>query len=130
MMLRCLFLACVLLIAAPAVRAGTIYEVIIKSGDKTVTYDVRFGGTRLAENMTAFDPATKKFVYLSWMRRGGKKPEPAAVIWDHATGRTIELYKFPGAKGPLPAIPSIEDMKVCPMTGDKAFKKRPKIAID
>jgi hypothetical protein len=129
MLVRCTILALYLLIATPALQAGTVYKVTSKMGDKTVTYDVRFGGTRLNDHMTAFDPMTRKFVYLTWPRRG-KKPEPAATIWDHTTGKTVELYKFPGAKGPLPAIPSIRDMKVCPMTGDKAFKAEAKIAVD
>jgi hypothetical protein len=128
MLLRCTVLAFVLL-SAPAIQAGTVYKVTSKMGDKTITYEVRFGGTRLNDHMTAFDPASKKFVYLTWSRRG-KKPEPAAVIWDHATGKNIELYKFPDAKNPLPVIPSIGDMKVCPMTGDKAFKAKATIAVD
>jgi hypothetical protein len=120
-----LVLACVA--AAPA---GTIYKVTAKKGEETVTYEVRFGGTRLAETWTAFDPKTKKFVHLSWMRRGGKEPEPAALIWDHRTGQTVKLYKFPGASAPLPVIPNIEAMKVCPITGDKAFKAVRHVAID
>jgi hypothetical protein len=128
MLFRCTVLAFMLFVA-PAVHAGTIYKVTSKKGDKTVTYEVRFGGTRLNDHMTAFDPASKKFVYLTWPRRG-KKPEPAAVIWDHTTGKNVELYKFPGAKGPLPVIPSIKDMKVCPMTGDKEFKATPSVAVD
>lgn len=127
---RGVLLSVVVLWLVPALHAGTVYKVTSKQGDKTVTYEVQFGGTRLMEQMTAFDPQTNKFVYLTWMRRGGAKPAPAAVIWDHVTGKRTELYKFPGAKGPLPAIPSLEEMKVCPMTGDKAFKAVPFIAID
>jgi hypothetical protein len=119
-----------LLACVAGAGAGTVYKVTAKKGDETVTYEVQFGGTRLAEKWTAFDPKTKKFVHLSWMRRGGKAPEPAAVIWDHRTGELIKLYKFPGADAPLPVIPDIEAMKVCPLTGDKAFKAVPHIAID
>jgi len=33
-------------------------------------------------------------------------------------------------KDPLPVIPSIEDMKVCPMTGDKKFEAKLTIIVD
>lgn len=104
-----------------AAWAGSIYQVTSKKGDKTVTYEVRFGGGRLMEEMTAFDPQTKKFVYLQW-ERDGKRPAPVSRYWDHHTGETIPLYRFPNAKNPLPAIPSAEAMKACPVTGDKNFK--------
>ncbi len=120
----------VLLACAAAAPAGTIYKVTAKKGDATVTYEVQFGGTRLMETWTAFDPKTKKFVHLKWPRRGGKAPEPVASIFDHRTGETVRLYKFPGADGPLPVIPDMDAMKVCPLTGDKAFKAVPHIAID
>jgi len=60
----------------------------------------------------------------------GILPEGAGAIWDHQTGQTIDLYQFPGVKHPLPAIPSIEAMKVCPRTGDRNFKAKPIIAYD
>ena len=44
--------------------AGTGYKVTAKQGDKEVTYEVKFGGGRRFEQWTAFDPASKKFVYL------------------------------------------------------------------
>jgi hypothetical protein len=59
-------------------------------------------------------------VYLTW-KTGEATPEPVATIWDHKTGETVKLYKFPDAEHPLPVIPSLKDMKVCPMTGDKEF---------
>jgi hypothetical protein len=131
MPLRQMLFALTLLIAAAATSsAGTIYKVTAKKGDETVTYEVRFGGGRLAEYWTAFDPKTKKFVHLTWLRRGGKEPEPAATIWDHRTGELIKLYKFPGADSPLPVIPGIEAMKACPITGDRKFKAVRHIAID
>src|SRR5262249_4300101 len=117
-----LLLACFFLVAANC-WAGNVYQVTAQRGDKTVQYEVQFGGGRIMDRLTAFDPATKKFVYLDWERRG-KAPAPVAKIWDHRTGETIPLYSFPQAKGPLPVIPSIEAMKVCPLTGDKNFKAR------
>jgi hypothetical protein len=109
--------------------AGTGYEVTSSDGEKTVTYNVRFGGGMFFQKYTAFDPASKKFVYLTW-KRDQPEPKPVSSIWDHETGRTIALYQFPGAKHPLPVIPSIEAMKVCPVTGDKDFKYQAAIAID
>lgn len=114
---------------ASAADAGTGYKVTAKKGDETVTYDVNFGGGRRFERWTAFDPASKKFVYLDWPR-GEAEPKPAATIWDHRTGETVKLYKFPEVETPLPVIPSIEEMKVCPLTGDKAFKAVRLIAYD
>lgn len=112
-----------------AADAGTGYKVTAKKGDETITYDVKFGGGRRFEQWTAFDPASKKFVYLDWTR-GEAEPKPAAAVWDHRTGEAVKLYKFPGVDHPLPVIPSIEEMKVCPLTGDKAFKAVALIAYD
>ena len=109
--------------------AGTGYEVTSTDGKKTITYMVNFGGGKLFEQHTAFDPVTQKFVYLNW-KRNGEAPQPVCSIWDHQTGRTIPLYKFPNVKNPLPVIPSIEAMKVCPITGDRKFKFTRKIAYD
>jgi hypothetical protein len=100
--------------------AGTIYEVTATSGTEKVTYRVKFGGGKAVAQWTAFDPKSKKFVYLTW-ERGDPAPEPVAAIWDHRTGETVKLYKFPNVEQPLPVIPSIQDMKVCPLTGDKEF---------
>lgn len=125
--LSCLLL--LLLLTNPA-SAGTGYEVTSTGQDgKTVTYTVKFGGGFRFEQYTAFDPSTKKFVYLTWPR-DGKAPEPASMIWDCRTGETIPLYQFPEAKDPLPVIPSIEAMKVCPLTGDHNFKVKAQLAYD
>jgi len=109
--------------------AGTSYEVISKVEDKTTSYMVIFGGGRRFKQHTAFDPASKKFVYMQWAR-GKEDPKPVAKIWDHETGKITELYQFPGVKNPLPIIPSIQDMKVCPVTGSTDFEAIPRIAID
>tara|TARA_B100000676_G_C17264661_1_gene429926 strand:+ start:78 stop:464 length:387 start_codon:yes stop_codon:yes gene_type:complete len=120
----------ILAVCSSASLAGTGYEVTSKDGDRTVTYMVRFGGGKLFEQYTAYDPDSKSFVYLTWPRRGGKPPVPAARIWDHESGRTIELFKFPKVKHPLPVIPDIKAMKVCPKTGDKDFKAVRRLAYD
>lgn len=113
---------------APA-WAGNVYEVTSTSGAETVTYEVRFGGGKLQDQFTAFDPASKTFVYLSWARNG-EPPAPVMTIWDHRTGESIPLYAFPNVEHPLPVIPSIEAMKVCPVTGDRDFKAALRIIID
>lgn len=117
------------LLFAAAARAGDGYEVTSMQDGKPVTYMVIFGGGFLFEQHTAFDPVSKQFVYLSWPR-DGKAPEPVGQIWDHRTGETIALYQFPGVKHPLPIIPSMEAMKVCPVTGDKDFQARLVLAVD
>ncbi|MDG2184158.1 MAG: hypothetical protein P8K79_00685 [Mariniblastus sp.] len=114
---------------ASTATAGTGYEITSKDGEKTITYRVNFGGGRAFEQHTAFDPATKKFVYLTWPR-GEAPPKPVYSIWDFQSGQLIDLYQFPGAKHPLPVIPSIEAMKVCPITGDKNFQHKAVIAYD
>lgn len=107
-----------LLLCPASVEAGEVYRVTANDGKKTITYEVRFGGGRMNDQYTAFDPETKKFVYLQWPR-DSKPPAPAMRIWDHHTGQVLPLYKFPKANHPLPVIPSIEAMKVCPLTRDK-----------
>lgn len=118
-----------LLLVTSSASAGTIYKVTSQEGGKTITYEVRFGGGRLMDQFTAFDPETKKFVYLEWDRKG-KPPAPAMKVWDHRTGETLSLYQFPKARHPLPVIPSIEAMKVCPLTNDKNFKAKLHILFD
>ena len=123
--LALLLVACVSLTAS----AGTGYEVTAKKGDKTITYMVKFGGGRMFEQYTAYDPVSDKFVYLTW-DRGTEAPKPVGTIWDHETGRKLELYQFPDVDHPLPIIPTIDAMKVCPRTGDRDFKTKAVLAYD
>jgi hypothetical protein len=118
-----LLLAVLVLAVVADATAGTKWRITSKEGDKEATYDVNFGGGKAFGRYTAFDPDTKKFVYLDWEDRANP-PKPAAVIYDHRTGETVPLYKFPGAANPLPRIPSIDELKVCPYTGDKNFQKK------
>jgi hypothetical protein len=127
---RTLFLVLASLLAGTSTAsAGNIYKVTSQDGEKSVSYAVRFGGGKLMERFTAFDPESKKFVYLEW-KRSDEAPVPAMKVWDHRTGETIPLYRFPGVKDPLPVIPSIESMKACPLTNDKNFKATLDIIID
>jgi hypothetical protein len=109
--------------------AGTTYQITSSTGKETLTYEVSFGGGKQFERVTAFDPKSKQFVYLDF-RRGSPTPEPAGAIWDHRTGETLWLYKFPGVDQPLPLISSIDDLKVCPFTGAKDLKKKVKLMFD
>jgi len=109
------------LLAAPSTMAGVIYQVTSTADGQTVEYNVSFGGSSVTAQYTAFDPASGEFVYI-YFPRDGTPPQPAATIWDHTTGQTIDLYDFPGVEQPLPVIPSIEDMAVCPKTGDPDFR--------
>jgi hypothetical protein len=118
-----------LLIGTSSASAENIYKVTSQDGEKTITYEVHFGGSKLMDQFTAFDPETKKFVYLKWDRKD-KPPTPVMKLWDHRTGETIPLYIFPNAKNPLPVIPSIESMKVCPLTNDKNFKSKLHAIVD
>ena len=119
----------VLLTVGSQVRAGTTYRITSTDGKKSIEYTVDFGGGKLFEKLTAFDPKSNKFVYLSW-NRDNPAPTPAGTIWDHRSGELIRLYKFPAVDQPLPAIPSIKDLKVCPFTGDKKFKAEPFVVYD
>ncbi|MDC0574946.1 hypothetical protein OAO39_03335 [Pirellulaceae bacterium] len=118
-----------LMFATSVSYAGTSYEVISKVEDKTTSYMVTFGGGRRFKQHTAFDPASKKFVYMQW-GRDKEDPKPVAKIWDHETGKITELYQFTDVKNPLPIIPSVNAMKVCPITGSKDFEAIPRIVID
>jgi len=119
--MRYVLILLICLLAGPCALAGTTYQVTANSDGQVVEYNVNFGGGRMFEMYTAYDPASGEFVYLRF-NRGQAAPEPAAQIWDHTTGRTIDLYDFPGVDHPLPVIPSIEDMAVCPKTGDANYK--------
>ena len=123
------WLAAIWMLGAGLSWAGDGYEVTAKQGDKEITYQVNFGGGRMFDQYTAFDPESKQFVYLQWNRQE-QPPKPAMTIWDHQSGELVPLYKFPDVKHPLPIIPSMEAMKVCPITGDRQFKARLVMAID
>ena len=135
-MLRYVLPLILIAVFANSAFAGTGYQVTAKDGDEEVTYMVKFGGGMMFDQYTAFDPATEEFVYLTWKTRpmNDEKPEappkPVCSIWDHKTGKKIKLYQFPGVEHPLPVIPSMEAMKVCPKTGDKNFKSQPLLAYD
>ena len=102
-MLRCTLSLLLLALLADTAFAGTGYEVTSMKEGKAVTYMVNFGGGFRFEQHTAYDPISKKFVYLQWPR-DGKAPKPVGAIWDHQTGRTLDLYQFPDVKHPLPVI--------------------------
>lgn len=112
------------LIAVASTLAGEIYELTGTDGKRTVKTEVWFGSGKDTKRLTAFDPRTKKFVYIDidWTKPATERPMPVGQIWDHHTGKTIDLWKFPGAANPLPVIPSVDDLKVCPITGDKKPK--------
>jgi hypothetical protein len=118
-----------LFVVAPCCHGGVVYRITAADGAKDVTYEVKFGGGRKFEQFTAYDPASKKFVYLQW-KRDGDKPAPAGAIWDHNSGATLALYRFPGVAQPLPVIPSIDDLKICPKTGSKKLTKQKHIIYD
>src|SRR5262249_31943370 len=119
---RVILLALLSLLACTrAVPAGNIYQVTSHEVDKTVTYEVGFGGAKLSDRLTASAHEEKASVSWQWTP-SEETPAPAMKVWDHRTGETIPLYRFPGTKNPLPVIPSIEAMKVCPLTGDRSFK--------
>jgi len=108
---------------------GTGYEVTAQQNGKPLTYMVNFGGGKMFKQYTAYDPISKKFVYLQWPRNA-EVPKPVGKIWNHETGQSIDLYQFPDIKHPLPVIPSMEAIKICPLTGDRNFKANPLIAYD
>jgi hypothetical protein len=120
------FGCCVLSFVFPTPSSGAeIYEITSTRKDgKKLKYQVTFGGSKTHNRLTAFCPKNKKFVYLVWEASVKPEPKPVSSIWDPRSGETIPLYRFPGSPYPLPAINDISDMKVCPFTGDKKFKKK------
>src|SRR5262249_18654329 len=123
-----LALALAAALAAPA-PAGQVYRVTATQGGKPTTYEVKFGGGKLFEQWTAFDPASKTFVYLTWPR-GREAPKPAGPVRHHWPRRATNGYRLPGVAQPLPVIPSIKDLKVCPLTGDNGIQATPVATYD
>src|SRR5262245_25108784 len=99
-----------LLLSVTFTAAGETFEITSTDGKKTLKYQVTFGGGLDHDLWTAFCPKSQKFVRVGWLRGKEKSPPVAATIWDHQTGRTINLYRFPGCPDPLPVIDSIKDM--------------------
>ena len=75
---------------------------ISESRDDHKRWQKTMRGRLLDGRITGFCVETGKFVYLQW-KRGEKKPEPMAKLWDSATGEMIEIYKCPDC--PQPFIP-------------------------
>jgi len=128
-MFRCFICVAVLACVTSPTQAGTRWEITSQKGEESVTYSVDFGGGKAFEQYTAWDPASKKFVYLTWPR-GEAGPGPVNTIWNHSTGDLVKLFQFPDVKHPLPVIPSIDAIKVCPKTGDRNFGKKETIIFD
>lgn len=113
---------CLLCAALPlSLCAGTGYKVTVVVDGEEVSYHVRFGGGMTFNMMTAYDPISGEFVYLNW-KYDEEDPAPVAKIWDHVSGRFIPLFKFPGVEQPLPVIPSIRSLQVCPKTRSKDLR--------
>lgn len=88
----------IVLVPAMAAHAGMDYP--MKCTSCGYSSRVQIGGGMRFNQMTGFCTESKKFVYLRW-NRGAKKPEPAAKVWDSATGERIDLYKCPDCTKPF-----------------------------
>jgi hypothetical protein len=122
-MMRFLLSSLVIVLGVSTALTGEIYEATGTDGKTTVKHELWFGGGKNGlQVLNAFDPQTKKIVRMEIDRSKGEKAKVAAQIWDYKTGRTIDLYKFPGSAHPLPLIPSIEEFRICPITGDTKLK--------
>jgi hypothetical protein len=114
-----------ILIPAMASFAGTGYP--MKCTDCGYSSQVRIGGGKRFDQITGYCPESKKFVYLTW-KRGEKKPEPVAQVWDSATGKMIDLYKCPDcSKLFMPVQGTAADRSgpgfdCCPKCGKHTFK--------
>ena len=93
-----LWAALALILPATAALAGTDYP--MKCTNCGYESHVQVGGGKLFEQLTGYCPETGKFVSLTW-KRGTKKPEPMAKLWDSATGEWIEVYKCPDCSKPF-----------------------------
>lgn len=119
-------------ISSLAANAGTIYP--MKCSDCGYSSQVQIGGGKLFEQITSYCPESKKFVYVTW-KRGTKKPEPIAKVWDSATGKMIELYKCPDCSKPfMPLQTDSADRNSpgfdhCPKCGKQTFKVEDKNGI-
>ncbi len=96
---RTSFLAlAIVLVPAMVALAGMDYP--MKCTNCGYASRVQIGGGRRFEQLTGFCAESGKFVYLQWTRET-KKPEPAAKVWDSATGEMLELYKCPDCAKPF-----------------------------
>ena len=88
---------------------------------------VSVGGGKGFEQITGYCQESKKFVYITW-KRGEKKPEPMAKVWDSTTGKMIEVYKCPDCEKPfIPLRAKAADIDGpgfdhCPKCGKQTFK--------
>ena len=123
---RTSFLALTILLV-PALTAFAGMDYPMKCKNCGFASDVLIGGGRDFEQVTGFCVEAGKFVYLQW-KRGAKKPEPMAKLWDSATGKMIELYKCPDC--PQPFIPlrlkaadrNSPGFDHCPKCGKRTFQ--------
>ena len=131
-----LFAAAALLVLSAAAFAGMDYP--MKCANCGYATRVQIGGGRGFEQITGYCPESKKFVYITW-KRGEKKPEPMARVWDSATGRTIEIHKCPDCAKPFiplrlkPASADGPGFSHCPKCAKPSFqvdKKEGIIAFD
>jgi hypothetical protein len=124
-MTKRILLTALIIIPAITAFAGTDYP--MQCSNCGFESHVQVGGGKLFEQLTGFCPETGKFVYLTW-KRGAKKPEPFAKLWDSASGKMIEIYKCPDC--PQPFLPlrlksagrDDPGFDCCPKCGKHTFK--------
>lgn len=113
------------LIPAMVAPAGTGYPMKCKHCGFSAT--VMIGGGMGFHQITGFCVESGKFVYLTW-KRGTKKPEPMAKVWDSASGKMIEIYKCPDCDKPfIPLRLNAADrhgpgFDHCPKCGKRTFQ--------
>jgi hypothetical protein len=110
-------------------QSGQDYSLACGEGESNISYRIMFGGSRRNGLITAFDPQSKQFVYLSWSR-DKPAPSPIGQILDPHTGEFRYLYNFPKVETPLPEIRSPEEINACPGTKERNIKLRLVVIYD
>jgi predicted RNA-binding Zn-ribbon protein involved in translation (DUF1610 family) len=126
-MTKSILLIAVAFVLVPAMAALAGMDYPMKCTNCGYASRVQIGGGKGFEQITGYCPASKKFVYITW-KRGEKKPEPMAKVWDSATGKTIDLYKCPDCGKPIIPLqtkevgPDSPGFDHCPRCGKQTFK--------
>jgi len=111
----------------PAVTAFAGTDFPMKCTNCGYESHVQIGGGKLFEQIAGFCAETGKFVSLTW-KRGTKKPEPFAKLWDSASGEMIEIYKCPACPKPFmplrlkPTTRDIPGFDCCPKCSKHTFR--------
>jgi hypothetical protein len=111
------FLSSVIVLAATVCAAGTLWHYKCSNPKCDFEGDFGIGGGFVFQQVTGFCTTCKKFISITWARKGTERmkihqstnllltaPSKIGTVWNAATGRSADLYACPDCKNAFMTI--------------------------